>query len=273
MRRSRCGTGRWSCSKAGTARHGANQASTDSNRSAHRALAAPGGAGRRHPVAEPAREAGQRRRGDVAGDRHDAAERLVELVGQARPDDRQHQREPRVDGVDHRHGHGALLDLGAGVDQRAHEAAQDLLHLGGDGVGRVVERHADPQAGEGGRRAAVGQVEAPRDRFLLAGAGDDVEGEAQVLDRPGDRTADVDVGVDQRTGRAGDVPTERDDPPRRLEPVDPAQVGRDADRPADVAAQLEGAPCPTPPPRPPRPTSRPASGPGPTGCWSGRRAR
>lgn len=68
-------------------------------------------------------------------------------------------------------------------------------------------------------------------------AGEDLERDGEIFRAPRHRARHGHVR--RREDRRQRVPAHRDDAPRRLVPVDPAVVGRVADRPAEIGADLQ----------------------------------
>jgi hypothetical protein len=122
-------------------------------------------------------------------------------------------------------------------------------------VGGVVEPRRDPVTGErvGPRRR---QVEPPSGRVRLVRAGQHVEREREVVGAAGERAEHRHVDLRAHAGRRRQVAALRHHPERRPQPVHAAVPGRHADRPAEVAAEVQpGEPAATaaagPPDEPP----------------------
>ena len=114
---------------------------------------------------------------------------------------------------------------------------------GSSGQAVVVEPRGDAEVGELGRSRRR-QLQPPRRVVPAVGAAHQVERQLQVGDGAGHRPGDGDVGLGQRARRAGDLAVRRHDAVARLVAVDAGHVGRQADRAADVGADLQrGEPC------------------------------
>ena len=227
-----------------------------SNHSAHvRRSAARSSSARSHARCEPDARVGERSSG-----------RLGEIAGTIMRLNR-----PRCSReVDRRVG---VLDLGARVGQASAAAPSSARYSRVDRAGgrrrttcRCGSRPSDcaSHAGSSRRHAA---------RAVGLGPGEHAEQQVEVVGAARDRTEHVDVGVGRAAADVVEVAALRHHAEARLQPEHAAAVRRDADRAADVGAELEAGEAGGDRGRGTARRATRGCGRRSTGCWWRRRAR